>query len=103
MAKLYLGTLDYRNNQNYSKIHEVRIRFETDDMYAIDSNITKRERIRKNLLNTNLKNRFDFAMFSESKEYLTEQMREYVSNEIGKASKRILDLQNSFQKVLDEN
>ena len=103
MDKLYLGTLDYRNNQNYSKIHEVRIRFDNDDMYAIDSNITKRERIRKCQLNTNLKSRFDFIMFSESKEYLLEQMREYVSNEIEKANKRIDNLQNSFDRILSEN
>lgn len=100
--ELYLGTLDYRNNQNYSKIHKVRIRFENDDMYAIDSNITKRERIRKVLLNVNLKHRFDFVMFSESKEFLIEQMREYVSVEIEKSNKRISDLQSSFERVLSE-
>lgn len=101
MDKLYLGTLDYRNNQNYSKIHEVRIRFETDDMYAVDLNITKRERIRKDLLNVNLKHRFDFVMFSESKEYLIEQMREYVSYEIDRMNKRISDLQSSFENIIN--
>lgn len=103
MNKLYLGTLDYRNNQNYSKIHEVRIRFENEDTYAIDLNITKRERIRKVLLNVNLRHRFDFVMFSDSKEYLIEQMREYVSDEVDRMNKRISDLQSSFERVLDEN
>lgn len=102
MNKLYLGTLDYRNNHNYSKIHEVRIRFETDDMYAVDLNITKRERIRKDLLNVNLKHRFDFVMFSESKEYLIEQMREYVSDEIDRMNKRISDLQSNFENILND-
>lgn len=101
MNKLYLGTLDYRNNQNYSKIHEVGIRFETDDMYAVDLNITKRERIRKDLLNTNLKHKFDFVMFSESREFLVEQMREYVSDEIDRMNKRVLDLQINFENIIN--
>lgn len=96
--KLYLGTIECHKDV----IQEVFTTEGLNDTILLQKNPLGMQRIEKQDLNKRV-TMYGFAMFSESKEYLIEQMREYVSNEIEKANKRILDLQNSFQKVLDEN
>lgn len=96
--KLYLGRIGSWKNC----LDEIEITKETEKRYTLGSNSAYRSILNKSDLNRDIESGIAFEMFSDSKEYLVEQMREYVSVEIEKPNKRISDLQSSFEKVLSE-
>lgn len=97
--KLYLGLITKYANC----IEEVEILKEVDSMYMLNINKACRSIILKTGLNTNLEEDNAFEMFSESKECLIKQMREYASVEIEKLNKHISDLQSGLEMALNEN
>lgn len=92
-------------DSNKLELREVKLDKVTSTRYTFKTNQGRFSFVWADDLNKNIEGEYGgfFTMFSESREFLIEQLRKYVSNEIKKSNNRISDLQSSFENVLSEN